>query len=58
MRLLLVEDEPEMAVAIIGILARHGNIVDHVPTIEQGREALKAGVHAVVLLGNCPMATE
>ena len=50
MRLLLVEDEPEMAVAIIGILARHGNIVDHVPTIEQGREALKAGVHAVVLL--------
>ena len=50
MRLLLVEDEPEMAAAIITVLSKHGNIVDHVPTIEQGREALKEGVHEAVLL--------
>jgi two-component system, OmpR family, response regulator len=50
MRLLLVEDEPEMAAAIISVLTKHGNIVDHVPTVEQGREALKAGVHEAVLL--------
>lgn len=50
MRLLLVEDEPEMAAAIIGILSKHGNVVDHVATIAQGREALKAGVHQTVLL--------
>lgn len=50
MRLLLVEDEPEMASAIIGVLTKHGNIVDHVPSIEQAREALKAGVHETMLL--------
>jgi two-component system, OmpR family, response regulator len=50
MRLLLVEDEPEMADAIIRVLSRHGNIVDHVPTIEQGREAIKSGVHNAILL--------
>jgi two-component system OmpR family response regulator len=50
MRLLLVEDEPEMAAAIITVLSKHGNIVDHVPTVEQGREALKEGVHEAVLL--------
>ena len=50
MRLLLVEDELEMADAIIGVLSKHGHIVDHVPTIEQGREALSSGVHEAVLL--------
>jgi two-component system OmpR family response regulator len=50
MRLLLVEDEPEMAVAIISMLSKYGIVVDRVATIEQGREALKAGVHEAVLL--------
>jgi DNA-binding response OmpR family regulator len=49
-RLLLVEDEPEMAAGIIGILSKHGIIVDHVSTIEEGHEALLADVHQVVLL--------
>jgi two-component system OmpR family response regulator len=50
MRLLLVEDEPEMAAAISAVLSKHGYVVDHVPTIEQGREALKERVHEAVLL--------
>ncbi|WP_246200347.1 response regulator [Shinella kummerowiae] len=35
---------------IIGVLTKRGNIVDHVPTIEQAREAMKMGVHETVLL--------
>lgn len=50
MRLLLVEDELEMADAIIRVLSKHGNIVDHVLTIEQSREAIKSGLHEAVLL--------
>jgi len=50
MRVLLVEDEVEMAAGITRILAKHGIIVDHLETIEQGRDALKLGVHQVVIL--------
>lgn len=50
MRLLLVEDEPEMAAGIIAVLSKHGVVVDHMSTIDDAREALKSSVHEVVLL--------
>lgn len=50
MRLLLADDEPAMAAANHRFLTKRGNIVDHVPTIEQAREALKMGVHETFLL--------
>ena len=50
MRLLLVEDEMEMASALMEALVQRGNIVDHVATIELAREALLWKVHEAVLL--------
>ncbi|MCS4280846.1 winged helix family two component transcriptional regulator [Stenotrophomonas rhizophila] len=50
MRLLLLEDDPEMASAIQVSLARHGMVVDVVGTMAQADEALKAGVHQILLL--------
>ena len=50
MRLLLLEDDPEMASAIQVSLARHGMVIDVVGTMAQADEALKAGVHQILLL--------
>jgi two-component system OmpR family response regulator len=50
MRLLLVEDEPEMAEALRAALRRHNINVDTADTLELAREALAHGVHDVVLI--------
>jgi DNA-binding response OmpR family regulator len=50
MRLLLVEDEIEMATALSAVLTRSFHIVDHMTCIEDAREALRANVHDAVIL--------
>jgi DNA-binding response OmpR family regulator len=49
-RILLVEDETELAVALAAALARHHAVVDHVPTLAAASAALASGVHDAVLL--------
>ncbi|MBA8881805.1 response regulator transcription factor [Phyllobacterium myrsinacearum] len=50
MRVLLVEDEKEMVVALSNILTRQNMIVDAVATIEAAEHVLKDNVHDVVVL--------
>ncbi|MBR0688415.1 response regulator transcription factor [Bradyrhizobium manausense] len=50
MRILLVEDEVEMATALSAALRRYDMIVDHAPTLAEAEEAISADVHAAVLL--------
>lgn len=50
MRILLVEDEPEMASALGAALGRHDIVLDHVPTLAEAEEALADRVHDAVLL--------
>lgn len=50
MRLLLVEDEPEMAAALTSALQRHDAVVDHVPTLDIAKTAVRDGAHDVILL--------
>lgn len=50
MRILLVEDEPEMARLIATAFARHGIVVDHAPSLAIAREAILGGVHDAVVL--------
>lgn len=50
MRILLVEDEKDMASVLIAALARHGIVVDHARTLELAEEASRSGVHDAVLL--------
>ena len=50
MRILLVEDEPEMAAALCAALTRYDMVTDHVLTLAEARAAVAAGVHAAVLL--------
>lgn len=50
MRILLVEDEVELATALRGALSRRGFVVDWVPNLEQAREALRDPGLRVVLL--------
>ena len=50
MRILLVEDEPEFAIAMRGALERERIVVDWVDSLELAREASRAGVHELVLL--------
>lgn len=50
MRLLLVEDENEMAGMIVGALGRHDMVVDHVASLALAREAVSQGAHDAVLL--------
>src|SRR5437899_8199993 len=50
MRILLVEDEIEMAAALRAALVRRGFVVDRVRTLEQARAALhEPGLRAVLL---------
>jgi DNA-binding response OmpR family regulator len=50
MRILLVEDEVELATALRGALARRGFVVDWVPSLAQAREAIREpGLRAVLL---------
>lgn len=50
MRLLLVEDEKEMAGMIVAALGRQGMVVDHVPSLAEAREAIATTAHDAVLL--------
>ena len=48
MRILLVEDEAEMATALSSALRRYDMVVDHAPTLADAEEAISADVHAAV----------
>ena len=50
MRILLVEDEIDMATALTAALSRHDIVVDHAPTLEIAEEACRSDVHDAVLL--------
>ncbi|KAF1004763.1 MAG: Transcriptional regulatory protein TcrA [Luteibacter sp.] len=50
MRILLVEDEPEMAAALQSGLHKHGMLVDVAPDIARATEALQSKVHDLLLL--------
>jgi DNA-binding response OmpR family regulator len=50
MRILLVEDNPELASRIARRIQRAGYAVDHVATIESARSMLDSGPYAVTLL--------
>lgn len=50
MRVLLVEDDVEMASVIGAALTKRGAVVDHVTTLEHGREAMVLKLHDVMLL--------
>jgi DNA-binding response OmpR family regulator len=50
MRILLVEDEAEMAGALTSALKAYGMVVDHVLSLAEAEEAISADVHAAVLL--------
>jgi DNA-binding response OmpR family regulator len=50
MRVLLVEDEAEMAVTLTDLLTQNQFVVDHVRTLDLAGEALLSGVHDAVLL--------
>ncbi|RZN10555.1 DNA-binding response regulator [Bradyrhizobium genosp. SA-3] len=50
MRILLVEDEAEMADALASALKRYDMVVDHAPSLAEAEEAISADVHAAVLL--------
>lgn len=50
MRVLLVEDELEMAAALSSALKKHGMVVDHVPTIADAEATISAAIHGTVLL--------
>lgn len=50
MRLLLVEDEVEMAKALSTVLVQQSHVVDHITLLEHAREALRCKVHDAVIL--------
>ncbi|MDQ0470552.1 response regulator transcription factor [Labrys wisconsinensis] len=50
MRVLLVEDEPEMVSALRAALIRHDMIVDRAPSLAEAKATLAEGVHDAVLL--------
>jgi DNA-binding response OmpR family regulator len=50
MRVLLVEDEVEMAAALSSALKRYDMVVDHVSTLADAEAAISADVHGAVLL--------
>ncbi|SFV28634.1 DNA-binding response regulator, OmpR family, contains REC and winged-helix (wHTH) domain [Devosia crocina] len=50
MRILLIEDELDLARALISALERHDILVDHVSNLATALEAVKNSVHSVVIL--------
>lgn len=50
MRLLLIEDELEMASAMASALARLDVLLDHAPTLAQGEEAARWRTHDAIIL--------
>lgn len=50
MRILLIEDEAEMASALTSALIGYDMLVDHVSTLAEAEEAISVDVHGAVLL--------
>lgn len=50
MRILLIEDEPELASALCAALKRFGMLADHAPTLAMAEAAVSADVHDAVVL--------
>jgi len=50
MRILLVEDEAELAAALASALARHDAVVDHAPSLAAATSAVASRVHDAILL--------
>lgn len=50
MRILLVEDEPDMAALLRSALEKHDFVTDHAPSIEIAREAIEMVAHDLVIL--------
>ena len=50
MRLLLVEDNRELAGMVVDGLSRAGLLADHCPTLAEARDALRARTYALVIL--------
>lgn len=50
MRLLLVEDEPEMVAALRSALRRHDMVVDHAGTLAEAEMMAEPGIHDAILL--------
>lgn len=50
MRILLVEDEPEMAAALADALKHHDMVVDHVGTLADAEEAVALNLYDAILL--------
>ena len=50
MRILLVEDEMDLAAVLTTALSRHDIVVDHARSLEIAAEACRSGVHDAVLL--------
>ncbi|MBX9649150.1 MAG: response regulator transcription factor [Xanthobacteraceae bacterium] len=50
MRVLLVEDEPEMAAALVAALKHYDMVVDHISTLADAEEAVSLNAYAAILL--------
>lgn len=50
MRVLLVEDEPEMAAALAAALKNYDMVVDHISTLADAEEAVSLNSYAAILL--------
>jgi DNA-binding response OmpR family regulator len=50
LRVLLVEDEPEMASALAAALKNYGMVVDHVATLADAEEAVSINAYGAILL--------
>ena len=49
MRVLLVEDEPEMAAALAAALKNYDMVVDHISTLADAEEAVAVNAYAAIL---------
>lgn len=50
MRILLIEDEPELAAALAAALKRYGMVADHAATLVEGEAAAASQAHDVIVL--------
>src|SRR5262245_36196001 len=50
MRILMVEDELDMASALSDAISKHGVVIDHVLSLADAREAISVNVYDAILL--------
>ncbi|WP_394539944.1 response regulator transcription factor [Lysobacter enzymogenes] len=50
MRILLIEDEPELAAALVAALKRYGMVADHAGSLAEGEAAAASQAHDVIVL--------